>query len=65
MFEATGWSLEEEGKDNAKFDILMPAVVKPPRTCDLIIDEGQYPYEVGINWNLFIHLHFLFNFISL
>ena len=47
MFEATGWSLEEEGKDNAKFDMLMPSVVKPPKTCDLILDEGQYPHEVG------------------
>ena len=46
MFEATGWSLEEEGKDNAKFDMLMPSVVKPPKTCDLILDEGQYPHEV-------------------
>ena len=46
MFEATGWNLEEEGKDNSKFDMLMPSVVKPPRTCDLILDEGQYPYEV-------------------
>merc|ERR1719319_991482 len=26
----------------------MPSVVKPPKTCDLILDEGQYPHEVGI-----------------
>ncbi len=32
MFEATGWSLHEEGEDNSKFDALMPTVVKPPLT---------------------------------
>jgi cation-transporting ATPase 13A3/4/5 len=31
MFEATGWSLEEEGQDTSKFDMLMPSVVRPPR----------------------------------
>ena len=47
MFEATNWSLEEEGQDNNKFDMLMPSVVKPPNR-DLILDENNLPYEVGI-----------------
>ena len=48
MFEGTGWSLEEEGQDNNKFDMLMPSVVKPPNSSNLIPDENHYPYEVGI-----------------
>ena len=52
MFEATNWSLEEEGKDDqTKFEMLMPAVVKPPKTSTLVqLDDhpDQMPYEVGI-----------------
>ena len=64
MFEATRWSLEEEGKeDTSKFDMLMPTVVKPPdknRGSSLgsisdmenklvdFTDSSQYEYEVGI-----------------
>ena len=28
MFEGTGWELEEQGEDEAKFDKMMPTVVK-------------------------------------
>ena len=51
MFEATNWTLEEEGKDDqTKFEMLMPAVVKPPKTSTLVQleDPGEMPYEVGI-----------------
>ena len=51
MFEATNWTLEEEGKDDqSKFEMLMPAVVKPPKIGQN--QEGNedqnLPYEVGI-----------------
>ncbi len=51
MFEATGWSLEEEGSDNSKFDMLVPSVVKPPRQqaeSEMILGNDSYPYQVGI-----------------
>lgn len=54
MFESTDWLLEEEGQDNAKFDMLMPSVVKPKSSCANLVDtfndeaEEDYPYEVGI-----------------
>ena len=62
MFESTNWTLEEEGEDTSRFDMLMPSVVKPPkkqqkgsstslRKMDDIIDicdSSEYPYEVGI-----------------
>ena len=60
MFEATRWSLEEEGKeDTSKFDMLMPTVVRPPdknrgSISDMeeklvdFTDSSQYEYEVGI-----------------
>ena len=62
MFESTNWTLEEEGEDTSRFDMLMPSVVKPPkkqqkgsstslRKMDDIIDicdSNEYPYEVGI-----------------
>ncbi len=50
----SGWTLEEEGQeDNAKFDMLMPSVVKPPRSTSLeavsnLTNTGDYPHEVGI-----------------
>lgn len=56
MFEATEWTLEEEGTDNTKFDMLMPSVVRPPKKDAADQDQvyledpnaGQFPYEVGI-----------------
>ena len=62
MFEATKWTLEEEGKDTSKFEMLMPSVVRPPikhrgsvvsitdmdQLSELTDPNRQYPYEVGI-----------------
>lgn len=57
MFEATGWSLEEEGSsDNTKFDMLVPSVVKPPKTCDLILDQGTRNSRIYLKHQLIILL---------
>ena len=37
MFEATGWALEEPNtEDTAKYDMIMPSVVKPPKSDTLV-----------------------------
>jgi len=46
MFEATGWMLEEHGSDDAKFDKMMPTVVKPSQTD--IFSLETLPLEIGI-----------------
>ncbi|XP_046387712.1 polyamine-transporting ATPase 13A3-like [Ischnura elegans] len=53
MFEATGWELEEVARDTARFDLLVPTVVRPrkpiykPGPIDPALGES-IRYEVGI-----------------
>ncbi|XP_054290911.1 polyamine-transporting ATPase 13A3-like isoform X1 [Macrosteles quadrilineatus] len=63
MFSALQWELEEPGEDTTKYDLLIPAVVKPKRSSaanSIVIldemldnlDEGEtifeMPYEIGV-----------------
>ncbi|GAB6018631.1 hypothetical protein CHUAL_000313 [Chamberlinius hualienensis] len=53
MFEATGWTLEEPAVDEtAKYDIIIPTVVKPNNSVknipDVEIIREETPFEVGI-----------------
>ncbi|XP_071454633.1 polyamine-transporting ATPase 13A3-like isoform X2 [Hetaerina americana] len=53
MFEATGWELEEVARDTARFDLLVPTVVRPRKQIfksgpiDPALGES-IRYEVGI-----------------
>ncbi|XP_064642125.1 polyamine-transporting ATPase 13A3-like isoform X2 [Lineus longissimus] len=52
MVEATNWEVEEPGEDTAKFDVIMPTVVRPKqpdviRNTDSMESEVP-PFEIGI-----------------
>jgi magnesium-transporting ATPase (P-type) len=45
MVEATNWEVEEPREDNAKFDVIMPTVVRPKRP-DVIRNTDSMDSEV-------------------
>ncbi|XP_050438622.1 polyamine-transporting ATPase 13A3-like isoform X2 [Adelges cooleyi] len=44
MFNATKWDFEEPGADSARYDNLLPSLVRPPK----YLDSEESPIEIGI-----------------